>query len=271
MSKVFIGVGHGGSDPGAVSGGFVEKDINLVIALACRDELERHGVAVLMSRTTDEDDSTREEIRECNEFGPDLAVEIHNNAGGGDGAEVFYHIGGGEGKVLAKHILDEIMELGQNSRGIKTRVDENGADWYGFIRETYAPAVIVESAFLDNAADVQIIDTTAEQQAMGVAIAHGVLATLDIPVLVPETGNTTSEAALVTVKLPVVANGSYGDAARAAMVLLADLGYYPGILGSSDKLFGVKAEAAAKDFQRDHGLYVDGVVGEETWPALIGE
>lgn len=37
--KVFIGVGHGGSDPGAVSY-LVEKDVNLVEALACRDFLE---------------------------------------------------------------------------------------------------------------------------------------------------------------------------------------------------------------------------------------
>ena len=33
--KVFIGVGHGGSDPGAVANGFREKDLNLAIALAC--------------------------------------------------------------------------------------------------------------------------------------------------------------------------------------------------------------------------------------------
>ena len=45
MARVFIGVGHGGADPGAVSGTWEEADINLVMALAMRDELERHGVA----------------------------------------------------------------------------------------------------------------------------------------------------------------------------------------------------------------------------------
>ena len=44
--KIFIGVGHGGSDPGAVSY-LVEKDVNLVEALACRDFLEAHGVQIL--------------------------------------------------------------------------------------------------------------------------------------------------------------------------------------------------------------------------------
>ena len=53
MAKVFIGVGHGGSDPGAVASGAKEKDLNLSIALACRDELVRHGVEVMMSRTKD--------------------------------------------------------------------------------------------------------------------------------------------------------------------------------------------------------------------------
>ena len=273
--KVFISVGHGGSDPGAVANGFVEKDINLVMAMAHRDELVRYGVKVAMSRTTDEDDSTREEIRECNAFGPDLAVSHHNNAGRGDGAEVYYHIGGGTGEVLAQHILDEIVASGQNSRGIKTRTrDEDGLDYYGFIRDTYCPAVIVESAFLDNDDDVKIIDTKAEQEAMGRAAARGTLKTLremGFKIEEPAQEEPEAEAVFVTVKLPVIANGSYGDAARAAMVLLSDLGYYPGILGSSDKLFGSKAEAAAKDFQRNRGLYVDGVVGVETWPALIGD
>ena len=48
--KVFLGVGHGGSDPGAVANNTKEKDLNLSIALACRDELVRHGVSVKMSR-----------------------------------------------------------------------------------------------------------------------------------------------------------------------------------------------------------------------------
>ena len=104
--KVFIGVGHGGSDPGAVSY-LVEKDVNLVEALACRDFLEAHGVQVLMSRTSDEDDPLTDEIKECNAFNPDLAVDIHNNAGGGDGFEAYYHYNGGTGKTLAQNIESE--------------------------------------------------------------------------------------------------------------------------------------------------------------------
>lgn len=186
--KVFIGVGHGGTDSGAVANGYKEKDLNLVIAQACNSELIRHGVTVLMSRTKDENDTVSMEILECNAFNPDLAIDIHNNAGGGDGAEAYHHYGGGVSKTLAENVLAEIVAIGQNSRGAKIRKNSWGADYYGFIRQTSAPAIIVECAFIDNATDLKIIDTVAEQKAMGVAIAKGILKTLGIDYKEAESG-----------------------------------------------------------------------------------
>ena len=180
MPKVFIGVGHGGSDPGAVANNTKEKDLNLSIALACRDELERHGVAVQMSRTKDEDDNISEEIRECNAYQPDFAVDIHNNAGGGDGGEVFHSYLGGKGKTLAEDILAEIVNVGQNSRGVKIRKNANGNDYYAFIRNTTCPAVIIECAFVDNSTDLEILATEGKRKLMGQAIAKGILKTLGV-------------------------------------------------------------------------------------------
>ena len=180
--KVFLGVGHGGSDPGATANNAKEKDLNLSIALACRDMIVKHGISVKMSRTKDENDPLSEEIRECNSFSPDLAVDIHNNAGGGDGAEVFYHYGGGKSKTLAENILSEIVKVGQNSRGAKTRKNQDGKDYYGFIRQTSAPSVIVECAFVDNASDLEILASESRRQDMGVAIAKGILKTLGVEI-----------------------------------------------------------------------------------------
>lgn len=181
MPKVFLGVGHGGTDSGAIGNGFREKDLNLSIALTCNKILVNHGVTVMMSRTTDENDNINDEIKECNTFKPDFAIDIHNNAGGGDGAECFYHHNGGKGKTLAENVLAEIVKIGQNSRGTKTRVNSSGKDYYAFIRETAAPAIIVECAFIDNANDIKILDTQDKQNAMGIAIARGILRTLGIP------------------------------------------------------------------------------------------
>jgi N-acetylmuramoyl-L-alanine amidase len=180
MPKVFIGVGHGGSDSGAVSNNTKEKDLNLSIALACRDVLARHGVSVKMSRTKDENDSLSEEISECNAYSPDLAIDIHNNAGGGDGAEAFYHYGGGVSKTLAENVLSEIVKIGQNSRGAKIRKNANGKDYYGFIRQTSCPAIIIECAFVDNATDLKILASEGKREKMGQAIAKGILKSLGI-------------------------------------------------------------------------------------------
>ena len=189
--KVFIGVGHGGADNGAVANGLREDNLNLAISLACRDELLRHGVSVALSRTKDETDPTADEVKECNAFKPDYAVEIHNNAGGGDGVEIYHHYGGGKGKTLGSNILKEIVAIGQNSRGLKTKKNEQGKDWYAWIRGTSCPAVLIECAFVDNKKDIAIIDTAAEQKIMGIAIAKGILKTLGIK-WVPEKTYTLS-------------------------------------------------------------------------------
>lgn len=176
--KVFIGVGHGGSDSGAV-GYIVEKEANLVMALACRDYLTAHGVEVRMSRTNDEEDPINEEVRECNAYNPDLAIDVHNNSGGGDGFEAYYTIHGGTGKMLAQNIEKQVIKIGQNSRGCKTRQGQRG-DYYAFVRDTKCPAVICEGVFVDTKADAAQADTKAKQQAFGVAYAKGILDTLGI-------------------------------------------------------------------------------------------
>ena len=178
MAKVYIGVGHGGSDSGAVKY-LVEKDVNLKMALACRDYLKAAGIDVKISRTTDKDSSIAEKVTAANSWGADLAIDIHNNAGGGDGAEVYHSIVGGTGKRLADNILSEFEKIGQNVRGAKTN-QENGTDYFGFIRLTDMPAVITEAVFVDNAADSAQADTDAECAAFGIAIAKGVLRTLGI-------------------------------------------------------------------------------------------
>lgn len=178
--KVFLGVGHGGNDSGAV-GYLIEKEVNLNMALSCRDYLTSRGVEVKMSRNIDENDSLEEEIRECNEYNPNLAVDIHNNAGGGEGCEVYRHHLEGKSHVMADNIIAELEAIGQKSRGVKIKMNSKGtADYFGFIRQIKAPSVIVESVFVDNKADAEKADTLDEQKKFGEAIAKGILKTLNV-------------------------------------------------------------------------------------------
>lgn len=177
--KVFIGVGHGGSDSGAI-GYLIEKDVNLLIAKACYKYLFDRNIDVVISRNEDVDDPLDNKISRCNNFNPDLAIDIHNNAGGGNGFEAFYSIVEGTGKVLARNIQDHVVKLGQNSRGIKTRTNDSGYDYFGYIRDTTCPAVICEGAFIDNEEDYHFIDSEDKCEVLGIAYAKGILDTLGV-------------------------------------------------------------------------------------------
>lgn len=179
MPKVYVDPGHGGSDPGAVKY-VTEEHVNLEMGLACRDYLVANGVTVKMSRTTDKGTSITTMANEANNWGADLVVSIHNNAGGGDGFEVFHSVIGGTSKTLASNIEAEVKKIGQNSRGLKTKKNSSGSDYFGMIRLTNAPAVICEGAFVDNKKDAAQIDTKAEQRKFGYAYARGILKTLGI-------------------------------------------------------------------------------------------
>lgn len=180
--KVFIGVGHGGSDPGAVANGLKESNINLGIAKVMKSELEKRGVTVLMSRECDINDPLSEEIKECNAFAPNLAVDIHTNAGGGKGFEIYYQTNSMKSKSISisEAIEKKVLEIGQNSRGLKTRLNTSGTDYFGFLRQINCPSVITECAFIDSTRDVLMINTEEKQREFGKAYALGVLEYLGI-------------------------------------------------------------------------------------------
>lgn len=167
--KAYLSAGHGGSDPGAVALGLVEKNINLQIMLECKSELERHGVAVVCSRTKDENDPVKEEVKEANASGASIAVSFHANAGKGDGSESLYYGTSKNGKRLAELCEKHTQQIGQNSRGEKARND------LYFLKHTTMPAVICECAFVDNDKDNDIIDTVEEQKKFGQAYAKAIL------------------------------------------------------------------------------------------------
>lgn len=236
MKKVYLGVGHGGKDSGAI-GYIVEKDVNLQMALACKEYLEANGVAVKISRTSDMDKELTQRIAECNAYNPNLAVDIHNNAGGGDGFEVYHTLGGGTGKVLAQNIETEVVAIGQNSRGLKTRKGNNG-DYFGFIRCIKCPSIITETVFVDNQADASQADELHEQKAFGQAIAKGILKTLYISSNATVVKNETVQTTKSILDLAnEVISGKYG-VGEARKQVLGSL--YSEVQDKVNEILGVK-------------------------------
>ena len=226
-----------------------------------------------MSRYKDEDDSLNEEVRECNAYNPDLAVDIHNNAGGGDGFEVYHTLNGGTGKTLAENIEKEVIAIGQNSRGVKTRRGNNG-DYYGFIRMTKCPAVICEGVFVDNQADATQADTLEEQKVFGRAYAKGILKTLGII----DNGNANnSESNGESNSATDSQKNIYNDGLVNCIYDIQEwLNRHYNTRLALDNIYGAKTKAALikglqteLNTQYNKRLVVDGIWGTNTYNACI--
>ena len=81
---VVIDAGHGGKDPGAISGckKIYEKDVTLKVALTVGEEIKRKypEVKVLYTRQTDKFVGLNDRARMANKANADLFISIHTNA-----------------------------------------------------------------------------------------------------------------------------------------------------------------------------------------------
>lgn len=174
--KVVIDAGHGGNDPGAVSGNLKEKDLNLEAAQYMYKRLQELGIPSTIVRNTDETLERKERInRIMNAYGnsPDvIMISNHINAGGGEGAEIVYALR--NDPTLAEMALDNIGAAGQIERKVyQRRLPENpNKDYYFIIRDTgNLESLLVEYGFIDNAKDASKLQNNLTDYVEGVVKA----------------------------------------------------------------------------------------------------
>lgn len=159
--KIYINPGHSNTDPGAV-GYETERDLNVKVSNYQRDYLlAKYDCEVRMNPGTM--DSLSSITKDANDWGADLFVSNHFNAGGGDGYEalIYSEKRNRLGEVFEKHV----KLVGQNSRGVKLRPD------LAVLRDTNMPAVLNEGAFVDNKEDIQDWNEDHELKKLGEAYA----------------------------------------------------------------------------------------------------
>ena len=167
--KIFINPGHGGSDCGAVGNGLKERDVALKIGKRVESYLQAVGYDVKLFQY----DGLQEICDAANAYGADLFVSIHCNAATGTarGTETFYYEYSTAGKKLAACIQRQIVtSIGTYDRGLKTKIS-GGYDSY-VTKYTDMPAVLVETAFIDNPDDAKLLVEREDDFAR--AIARGI-------------------------------------------------------------------------------------------------
>ena len=174
MALVVLDAGHGGANPGAVYNGRQEKDDTLALTLAIGNILERNGVDVYYTRTTDIYESPYQKAQEGNEVGGDYFVSIHRNSSPYpnqySGVETLVYNRYGEAARLAYNINEQLELVGFINLGVNERPN------LVVLNSTNMPAVLVEVGFINTDADNALFDERFYDIAQ--AIADGILQTL---------------------------------------------------------------------------------------------
>ncbi len=175
MARLCFDYGHGGSDPGAVYKGRKEKDDVLSLGKAVAAELRRHGVIVDETRTSDKTVSLKERASFENKKAYDYFISFHRNAFKPEtakGVETYTYLKPkAKTKALAEKIQSALVGIGFTNRGVKE------ANFY-VLRETKAPAVLIEIGFIDNTEDNRLFDSKRDEIIK--AIAGAILSQLGI-------------------------------------------------------------------------------------------
>lgn len=202
---VVLDPGHDATHGGAYANGLREDELNLSIALYCREALSQYyGVTVYMTRETEDcpypgtsaGDDNMNRVDYAKRVGADVYVALHCNsatATSANGFEIYYPnrnydaLISSDGMALAQELEKELASLGLYDRGVKVRSSEDNtlypdgslADYYGVIKRAKLngfPGLIVEHAFLTNAGDAAFLSDDANRKKLGEADAEAIAA-----------------------------------------------------------------------------------------------
>lgn len=181
---VVIDPGHGGENLGANYNGYTEKDMTLIVANAMYEELSKYdGIKVYMTRTGDKDMSLLERAEFAKEVDADFLYCLHFNMSISHkkyGSEVWVSAFGEpykEAYSFAEIQMKEFIDYGLFDRGIKTRLNDKGTDYYGIIRHCTnfdIPCALIEHAHLDHEKDTAFLQDETDLVYFGVLDATAV-------------------------------------------------------------------------------------------------
>ena len=178
--NICISIGHGksakgGYDSGALGGNYQEfkiaREIGKYIGEVfkgydCTADVINYDATLYLT----------DRIAHVNKHGYDLAMEIHLNASGGTGSEVYYKHKSATGKKLAGAISKSIAKtFGIRDRGAKVKINPaNGTDYFGFVRSCKCESLLIETVFIDTASDRKHVETAAGQKQCAEAIVKAI-------------------------------------------------------------------------------------------------
>ncbi len=174
---IVIDPGHGGDNEGTLEGIVQEKQMTMVTALAMYEELLKYdNVDVYLTHTDDVTMSLADRAQFAAERNADFLFSIHYNA------SVDHDLFGSEvwissvqpynayGYQFGWEQMQQMKGMGLFLRGVKTKLKDNGDDYYGIIRESTArgiPSAIIEHCHVDESRDTPYCQTEDDWKRFG--------------------------------------------------------------------------------------------------------
>ncbi len=184
-AMIVIDPGHGGMQPGARGpNGLAEKDANLAIAHRVAKSLQ--GTRAYMTRYFDFTAGLVYRTSLANQLGAHAFVSVHNNSmpdgpSGKPGSETWHQSQSGASQRLSSLLFGEVVNalkpfkiswVSDRDAGTRTRLNQHGQDYYGLLRASKVPTVIVEAMFISNGPEADLLTKPEGQDAVAKALAR---------------------------------------------------------------------------------------------------
>lgn len=180
---IYLDPGHGGTDPGSIYKDTYEKDINLSICIKLKENLEKMGAKVYLTRDGDYDLSTpytstrkksdlNNRVRLINDSNADLYISIHLNATNSKiwhGAQVFYDDVNSNNKKIAEIMQEELK------KNLNTDREISEISNMLLNRKVTIPGVLIEVGFLSNDNDRYLLKKENYQSKISKIIVNGII------------------------------------------------------------------------------------------------
>ncbi|MBW9146853.1 N-acetylmuramoyl-L-alanine amidase [Clostridium sp. CM028] len=242
-----VDFGHGGTDSGAVGDHSHEADLVMAIGKKVGRILVERGQKVIYTRTTDVYLTLAQRANTANNNGCDTFTSIHANSfsdKSAHGIETFSYPKSSSGAGLSKLVQSELIKAtGLTNRGCTTAN-------FGVLRMTSMVAILVETAFISNPTEENLLLSNAYQEKVALAIVKGIFAYLGL--------NFSGET--IVSNNPIISSGKHGIVTAYVLNVRLRANVNSSILGTLNKNEKVKIDNKVGNwysiFYGNHGGFV---------------
>lgn len=182
-SVILLDPGHGGTDSGALgfNGSVYESQVNFANAVELKNELERRGATVYLTRYDDLKVTLDERKNMAVALKPDLFISLHcdgNDDKSVFGTSAFYYKP--MSQLLAQNIYNEMINVYSSfiyaSNSSKAQKAQRGCKYHPFsvTRLEDCPSVLIETGYVTNSDECAVLIQEETRKKIAIAIADGI-------------------------------------------------------------------------------------------------